>query len=214
MKHFYSQRVVDGRNKVLTDMKNRVPVNSFKMAYKWHSSENWRQPRRKSWLEEGWGAMSSWSQQYLVSERSQWDQRDSTYKGKWLYLTSKTALVTRGTRSSASFSPPSNSATTTSRLVQVNTALHIQNLISGSSSKHIRIHPTYLHKQKTIKQCFGSALVPDPAFSVKADLDPDPNPTLRHPTPPPPPAGLSRWTQRWQNSKFNFGKQLQAYWKQ
>jgi hypothetical protein len=74
-------------------------------------------------------------------------------------LTSKTALVTRGTRSRASFSPPSNSATTTSRFVQVNTALHIQNLISGSRTKRIGIHPTYLHKQKTIKQRFGSALV-------------------------------------------------------
>ena len=41
-------------------------------------------------------------------------------------LTSKTTLVTRGTRSRASFSFPSSSATTTSRLVQVNTALEIK----------------------------------------------------------------------------------------
>jgi hypothetical protein len=78
---------------------------------------------------------------------------------------------------SKSNSPPSNSATTTSRFVQVNTALpEFKILFSGSSSKRIRIHPTYLHKQKTIKQCFGFALVPDPAFWVTADPDPDPNP--------------------------------------
>ena len=39
------------------------------------------------------------------------------------WCSSKTMFVTRGTRSKASFSFPSNSATTTSRLVHVNTAL-------------------------------------------------------------------------------------------
>ena len=38
-KQFYSQRVVDGWNKVLTDMNNSEPVNSFKMAYKKHREE-------------------------------------------------------------------------------------------------------------------------------------------------------------------------------
>jgi hypothetical protein len=44
---------------------------------------------------------------------------------------------------SKSNSPPSNSTTTTSRLVQVNTALHIQNsTLNKCRSRRIRIHPT------------------------------------------------------------------------
>jgi hypothetical protein len=35
-KQFYSQSVVDGWNKVPTDIKNSVTGNSFKMAYKKH----------------------------------------------------------------------------------------------------------------------------------------------------------------------------------
>jgi hypothetical protein len=50
-KQFYSQRVVDGWNKVPIDIKNSVKVNSFKMAYKKHRGE---------------------------LEAATWDQRDST----------------------------------------------------------------------------------------------------------------------------------------
>ena len=49
---------------------------------------------------------------------------------QFLRLTSRTTFVTRGTRSSASLSFPSSSATTTSRLVQVNTALKQDNWLS------------------------------------------------------------------------------------
>ena len=50
------------------------------------------------------------------------------FRPRWKKLeliqsTSRTTLVTSGTRSRASFSPPSSSATTTSRFVHVNTAL-------------------------------------------------------------------------------------------
>ncbi len=54
-KQFYSQRVVDGLNKVPTDIKKTV----WQWAVsKWHTKnteENWRQPHRESRLEEGWG---------------------------------------------------------------------------------------------------------------------------------------------------------------
>ena len=49
--------------------------------------------------------------------RSRWKKLDL------IQSTSRTTLVTSGTRSRASFSPPSSSATTTSRFVHVNTAL-------------------------------------------------------------------------------------------
>jgi hypothetical protein len=53
-KQFYSQRVVDGWNKVPTDIKNSVTVNGFKWPTK-NTEENWRQPHRESRLEEGRG---------------------------------------------------------------------------------------------------------------------------------------------------------------
>ncbi len=59
-KQFYSQRVVDGWNKVLTDIKNSVTVNSFKMAYKKTHRREYTQ-RVKIGGRMRW--MSSWSQQ-------------------------------------------------------------------------------------------------------------------------------------------------------
>ena len=55
-------------------------------------------------------------------------ERTGLFRSRWKKLdliqsTSRTTLVTSGTRSRASFSPPSSSATTTSRFVHVNTAL-------------------------------------------------------------------------------------------
>jgi hypothetical protein len=73
-KQFYSQRVVDGWNKVPTDIKKIgcVTVNSFKMTYK-NTEESWRQPRRESRLEEGGGGCPPMESTLIVSERSQWD---------------------------------------------------------------------------------------------------------------------------------------------
>jgi hypothetical protein len=51
-KQFYSQKVVEGWNKVSTDIKNSVTENSFKIAYK-NTQEKWRRPYREARLEEG-----------------------------------------------------------------------------------------------------------------------------------------------------------------
>jgi hypothetical protein len=75
-KQFYSQRVVDGWNKVPTDIKNSVTVSSFKMAYKKHRGELEAATYRESrWRKDEVDVLL---ESTTVSERSQWDQRGST----------------------------------------------------------------------------------------------------------------------------------------
>ena len=75
-RQFYSQRVVDAWNKVPTDIKNSVTVSSFKMAYKKHREDLEATTQRVKI--GGRMRVDVLLESTIVSERSQWDQRDST----------------------------------------------------------------------------------------------------------------------------------------
>ncbi len=86
----------------------------------------------------------------------------------------------------------------------MNTALHIQNSTSGSSSKRIRIHPTYLHKHWFRIQHFRSMRIRIRILIlIQIQLSAI---QLRHHHQKVRPGEHSA-----AYSKFNFGKQLQAY---